>query len=113
MRIKQGESKNYIFYSYPYGSQSPILDTPDDIVFTAETHGTCGKLFTLQKSLGKGITFDSETGKYSMKFVPEDTINLPTGKYDFDIKIKRGQSQFFIIKQGYMVIEQSYTGVIK
>lgn len=112
MRIKQGENKNYIFYSYPYGSQSPILDAPTDIVFTAEFKGTCGQSFGVKKSLGDGITFDAETGKYSMKFNPEDTINLPVGKYDFDIKIKRGQSQFFIIKQGYMTIEKSYTGVI-
>lgn len=112
MRIKQGESKNYIFYSYPYGSQSPILDAPTDIVFTAKYRAKCGESFGVTKALGSGITFDPETGKYSMKFVPEDTINLPIGNYDFDIKIKRGQSQFFIIKQGYMAIEKSYTGVI-
>lgn len=112
MRIKQGESKNYGFYSYPYGSQSPILEAPADIVFTAKFRGGCGQSFGLTKSLGDGITFDSETGKFSMKFVPQDTINLPVGKYDFDLKIKRGQSQFFIIKQGYLNIEKSYTGVI-
>lgn len=112
MRIKQGENKNYIFYSYPYGSQTPILEAPTDIVFTAQYRGECGRSFGIAKALGKGITFDQDTGKYSMKFVPEDTINLPVGKYDFDLKIKRGQSQFFIIKQGYLNIEKSYTGVI-
>lgn len=112
MRIKQGESKNYCFYTYPYGSQSPILDEPTDVVFTATFRGQCGQKFGITKSLGSGITFDIETGKYLMKFAPEDTINLPVGNYDFDIKIKRLNAQFFIVKKGYMTIEKSYTGVI-
>lgn len=112
MRIKQGENRNYIFYTYPYGSQSPILDVPNDVVFTAKYRAKCGESFGVVKTLGSGITFDAETGKYSMKFVPEDTINLPPGNYDFDIKIKRANSQYFIVRQGYMTIDKAYTGVI-
>lgn len=113
MRIKQGESKKYTFFSYTQGTPTPILDTPDDIVFTAKTHGAkCGNVFTIVKSLNTGITFDPTNGKYTMRFVPEDTINLPIGNYDFDIKIKREPEQYFIVKQGYLTIEQSYTGVI-
>ena len=112
MRIKQGEDKRYIFYTYTYGTPTPILDAPTDVVFTAKYRAKCGESFGVVKSLGKGITFDSETGRYLMKFEPQDTVNLPVGNYDFDIKIKRSNAQFFIVKQGYMTIEKSYTGVI-
>lgn len=112
MLLKQGESKKYTFFSYTQGTPTPILDAPDDIVFTAKYRAKCGETFTITKKLNDGITFDAESGKYTMKFNPEDTINLPTGNYDFDIKIKRAPEQYFIVKLGRLTIEQSYTGVI-
>lgn len=112
MRIKQGETKSFVFYSYEAGSTTPILDEPADIVFTAVKEDDCCNSHRISKKLGAGISFDTETGQYTLSFEPSDTINLPAGNYPFDIKIKRGNAQYFIVKQGAMNIDRAYTGVI-
>lgn len=111
MKIKQGANKNFKFYVVQKGSSTPNKTAPEAIVFTAVKENCCGQS-TLAKSLGNGISFDPETGKYVLAFVPGDTINLPVGNYAFDIKIKRPGSQYFVVNQGYLKIEKSYTGVI-
>ena len=112
MIVKQGANKNFKFYVTERGGTTPILLAPEAIVFTAERRGACGQEIAITKSLDNGITFDPETGKYVLAFVPEDTINLPPGNYGFDIKIKRSGGQYFVVNQGYLKIEKSYTGVI-
>lgn len=111
MKIKQGADKSFKFYVYRKGSTSPVLDAPQALVFTAVKEKCCGNVI-LKKSLGEGITFDAETGKYTLNFVPSDTINLPVGNYPFDIKIKRANTQYFIVAEGNLAIQKSYTGVI-
>lgn len=111
MKIKQGANKNFKFYVYAKGSSDPILVRPTNIVMTAKKENCCGAI-VLTKSLDNGITFDEATGKYTLAFVPEDTINLQIGNYPFDIKIKRGDAQYFVVAQGWLKIEKSYTGVI-
>ena len=112
MIVKQGANKNFKFYVYQRGGTTPITNKPEGLVFTAEKRGTCGCEIVLTKTLDNGISFDEETGKYVLSFVPEDTINLPPGNYGFDIKIKRSGGQYFVVNQGYLKIEKSYTGVI-
>ena len=112
MNIKQGANKNFKFFVVLRGETTPIKAAPEAIVFAAERRNPCGQETVLTKSLGNGIAFDSNTGKYTLSFVPEDTINLPPGNYGFDIKIKRSGGQYFVINQGYLKIEKSYTGVI-
>ena len=112
MKIKQGETKGFVFYTHEVGSDTPILDAPADMVFTATKEGQCCEAVKLTKKLNAGISFEPTTGQYTLQFEPNDTINLPSGNYAFDIKIKRGNKQYFIIGQGYLNIEKSYTGVI-
>lgn len=111
MRIKQGANKNFKFYVYERGGKTPVLARPQEIVFTAIRSTECQEN-VLQKSLDNGITFDDTTGKYVLAFIPNDTINLPPGNYPFDIKIKRADTQYFVVAQGWLKIEKSYTGVI-
>lgn len=111
MLIKQGANKNFKFYVVRRGETTPILAPPEAIVFTAVKKDCCGSS-VLRKSLGDGIAFDQTTGKYTLSFVPADTINLPVGNYGFDIKIKRSGGQYFVVNQGFLKIEKSYTGVI-
>lgn len=111
MQIKQGADKTFAFYVYNQSGEV-VKDEPSDIVFTAENELPCGAVKTIKKSLGNGIALDGETGKYTLTFVPADTINLPTGAYPFDIKIKRAGKQYFVVKQGFLKIVKSYTGVI-
>lgn len=111
MNIKQGANKNFKFYVVQRGTNTPIKAVPEAIVFTAVKKNCCGQS-TLVKSLDDGISFDPETGKYLLAFVPADTISLAPGNYGFDIKIKRPGGQYFVVNQGYLKIEKSYTGVI-
>ena len=111
MKIKQGANKNFKFYVYQKGSTNPVLSRPANIVMTAKKENCCGAV-VLTKSLDNGISFDGTTGKYTLAFVPEDTINLQIGNYPFDIKIKRENAQYFVVAQGWLKIEKSYTGVI-
>lgn len=113
MNVKQGANKNFKFYVYVKGSQTPNLQVPMNIVFTAMKSNKCGcGEVIFQKSLNDGITFDETTGKYVLSFVPEDTINLEPGNYAFDIKIARANLQYFVVNQGYLNIKKAYTGLI-
>lgn len=110
MIIKQGSDKTYIFYIYDAGGNL-IKTAPADIQFTAACPNNPNQS-VLVKKWQKGITLDTETGKYTMTVDSQDTINLPPAKYPFDIKIKRANRQFFVVLSGVMDIRQSYTGEI-
>lgn len=113
MQIKQGANKNFKFFVYVKGSQTPNLQPPRNVVFTAQKTANCGcGEIVLQKSLNNGITFNSETGKYTLAFLPEDTIGIEPGNYAFDIKIARADLQYFVVNQGYLKITKAYTGLI-
>ena len=108
MIIKQGADKTYIFYIYDAGGNL-LKEPPTDIQFTA----TCPnnpRQPVLVKKWQDGITFDAETGKYTMTIASQETLNLPPNKYPFDIKIKRINRQFFVVMSGVMDIRLSYTG---
>lgn len=111
MQIKQGADKTFAFYVYNQAG-TVVLDAPNDIVFTAIRQTECANCQTIEKRLNNGIDFDGETGKYTLTFYPEDTINLAPGAYPFDIKIKRAGKQYFVVKEGTLKIVKSYTGVI-
>lgn len=110
MIIKQGADKVYIFYIYDMGGNL-IKTPPTDIQFTAACPNNPYQS-VLVKSWQKGITLDEETGKYTMTIDSTDTLNLVPAKYPFDIKIKRGNRQYFVVLSGTMDIRQAYTGEI-
>lgn len=45
--------------------------------------------YIFQKSIGNGITY-LEDLKYRVRIAPEDTYELPAGKYAYDLQIKLG-----------------------
>lgn len=63
------------------------LDENADIVFSvSKSPDTTDYIF--QKSLGNGITYDSENKKYLIEIESNDTKNLPLNKtYGYDITI--------------------------
>lgn len=107
MIIKQGSDKNYAFFIVDAGNNI-VKTEPTDIQFTAACPNNPNQP-VLIKSWQKGITLDTETGKYSLVINSEDTINLPPATYPFDIKIKRGNRQYFVVLSGDMNIRQAYT----
>jgi len=108
MIIKQGADKTYIFYIYNTDGDV-VKSAPADIQFTAVCPNN-PRQPVLIKSWQKGITLDTETGKYTMIINSEDTINLPPNEYPFDMKVKRGNKQFFVVMSGTMDIRLSFTG---
>lgn len=111
MQIKQGADKNFAFYIFNQDGEV-VKTTPQNLIFTAIKQEACANCSKIEKRLNNGITFDEETGKYTLVFYPEDTIGLEPGAYPFDIKIKRAGKQYFIVKQGTLKVAKSYTGVI-
>ena len=111
MNIKQGADKTFSFFVYNWNGEI-VKEKPANVVFTAVRRIECANCQKIEKKLGNGIEFDQASGKYRIIFYPEDTIGLETGVYPFDIKIKRANRQYFIVKSGALKIVKSYTGVI-
>lgn len=57
-----------------------------------------------QKGLQNGITF-LENLKYRIRIDPEDTINISSGKYDYDLEIGLGDDIYTIMMGVFIVIE--------
>lgn len=53
--------------------------------------------FSFQKSLGNGIE-KVETGLYSFRIAPEDTMNLEAGHYYYDVQIGLNNDKFTVVK---------------
>lgn len=53
--------------------------------------------FVFQKSLGDGITKDSD-GKYLVRIAPEDTAELDTGEYYYDVQIGLNGDIFTVLR---------------
>lgn len=111
MNIKQGENKSFKFQILNQNGD-PNEDVVSDIVFTAKQTLPCGQTTIITKGFSNGITFDPETFYYLMAFEPADTINLKPGNYPFDIKVRRENLQYFVLDEGTLKINKSYTGVI-
>lgn len=112
MIVKQGETRRYRFFTYERGTSNKIRLRPAAIVFTVASQEGGRSKNVITKSFDDGITFDEETGKYVLTLKPSDTINLCPGNYAFDVKISRSNDEYFIVGQGYLTIEKSYTGII-
>lgn len=79
-------------------------ELPDDIFFTVKKDYR-DRDFVLQKRLSDGgIVFDSEDGHYHFTILPEDTDSLEFGSYDFDLKIKDGINEEYLIPKSTLVI---------
>lgn len=74
---------------------------------------TCKQNYTdavnvFRKSLGNGIS-KTATGKYVVRVAPNDTKNVETGKYFYDLQIGVNSDVFTILK-GVLEIEHDVTG---
>lgn len=87
MRIYRGDTKSYRFKRYDTNGE--VITVPaTKVYFTVKKEPGCQVV--LQKSLGKGITYDEDTNYYYIEIKPEDTENLCFGSYGFDIEITAG-----------------------
>lgn len=84
-----------------------ILKPTDKIYMTVrKTPNDKTKIF--QKTLGNGITVDSE-GYYSVLIDANDTYKLPYGTYGFDISIKTNDGIVSTPVIGSITLTEEYT----
>lgn len=67
-------------------SNEVITEKPDKVYFTVKT-SEYKKSVLFQKTFENGITFDEETGWYTIEILPEDTNDLNFDTYIYDIEI--------------------------
>lgn len=67
--------------------------------------------YVFQKSIGNGITKIEEL-KYRVRIAPEDTYNLPAGKYRYDLQLKLG-SDIYTPLMGSLIIDWDVTEEIE
>ena len=63
--------------------------------------------YVFQKSIGDGIS-KVDDNQYRVRIAPEDTQNIKTGKYYYDLQIGLNNDVFTIIK-GVLTIEREIT----
>ena len=105
MQITRGDTKRYRFKRYDMNG-NVITNVADSVHFTVKKTPCCKVV--LQKSLGKGITYDEETNYYYIDINPEDTENLDFDTYGFDIEIIAGDIVTTVCV-GKIVIGVEYT----
>ena len=83
----------------------------DTVFFTCRDKLTDDSTVLFQKSLGDGITLTEHTGdnySYSVRVAPEDTKELQSGIYYYDLEIGINDD-IFTIMRGKFIIEQDCT----
>lgn len=89
LNIIRGDTKFYKFQRVNKANDEVITTKPDEMYFTVKfDYNVEDVLF--QKALDNGIKFDEENKYYYFVIKPEDTNNLPYGKYVYDIEVTEG-----------------------
>lgn len=97
MNIVRGDTKYYKFQRKKKHDGSVITELPDKLYFTVKYDYNIEDI-VIQKTLEKGIIFDPEDNYYYITINPDDTNDLPYGKYVYDIEvIKNGVKQTIAI----------------
>lgn len=93
LQIIRGDTKFYKFQRKRKHDGSVITELPDKMYFTIKYDYNIDDVI-LQKTLDNGIEYNEEESYYYITINPEDTNNLPYGKYVYDIEIiKNGIKQ--------------------
>lgn len=83
----------------------------DNIYFTCRDNLTDESNVLFQKSLGDGITLtdqDEDIYSYNVRVAPEDTRDIQSGTYYYDLQININED-IFTIMRGKFIIEQDCT----
>lgn len=85
----------------------------DGVYFTCKTSRNDNAEILFQKKLYDGINLaeydaDTDTRKYSIRISPDDTKNLQSGTYYYDLRVLINQDVFTVMR-GLFIIEQDAT----
>lgn len=86
LNIIRGDTKYYKFKRINKLDGNIITTIPDKMCFTVKFDYNVEDVL-IQKTLDNEIKFDEENSYYYFTILPEDTNNLPYGKYVYDIEI--------------------------
>lgn len=84
--ITRGNNKNIpiVFKK----NNEAVKEKADKVYFSVKCNYKDDEV-VFQKTLDNGITFNEETGVYTIELLPNDTNELCFGDYDYDIEIIR------------------------
>ena len=85
MQITRGNTK-YLKFQRHYCDDEVITELPQNIYFSIKYDYNQDE-FLIQKTLNNGIEYDTKDNYYYITINPDDTEDLPYGKYYFDIKV--------------------------
>lgn len=110
LSLTRGDSQTYTL-TFKDGNAAPYCIKNWVVFFTIKTNYD---LPDAQASLQKIVTsFDDSTAGTSgvavVPFLPEDTVNLEPGEYDFDIAVKTNTNLVYTVLKGKIDIEYDVT----
>ena len=84
---------------------------PDSIVFTCKDSLNDNGNVLFSKSIGSGITLIKEDTnedfrKYALRIAPEDTENLQSGTFYYDLRVSANSDTFTIMKGKFIIIQE-------
>lgn len=86
LNIIRGDTKFYKFQRKKKYDGSIITELPDKLYFTIKFDYNVDDI-VFQKTLGDGIEFNVDDNYYYITINPNDTNDLPYGKYVYDIEV--------------------------
>ncbi|WP_298061733.1 hypothetical protein [uncultured Rikenella sp.] len=86
MEITRGDTKYFKFQRKRKHDSEVIEDLPNKLYFTIKYSNTDENIL-IQKTLKNGIKYNTNDKYYYITINPEDTNNLPYGKYYYDIEV--------------------------
>jgi hypothetical protein len=97
INLIRGDTNTITFKIIGENGEKYTIDDKDKLYFTVkENYFENGCV--LQKTYGKGISFNTETEEYEVEFTSECTCNLPFGRFVYDIEL-------VIIRDGKKIVK--------
>ena len=108
LTLIRGDTHTLTFSLSDANGASIVLSSHDNCYFTVKKEFVCEEC-VFQKRLGDGIEYSEETGLYTIKLRQEDTCDLDSGSYKFDIKVRLGEEVVKTILRGTLVLTLNAT----
>lgn len=86
MEITRGDYKRFNVIRKTKSNNETIMEKPNYMFFTVKRNNYTND-YVIQKTLDDGITFDEQTGYYTIEVNAVDTNDLDYGEYKYDIEV--------------------------
>ena len=94
MKFARGDSYERGFLVRDKASGEPVTEPFEEIYFTVKKYCSTETEYKFQKRMSTGGIVSDGDGHYTLYINPEDTNDLPFGKYDCDIELVKDEGQY-------------------